>query len=84
VALSFGSVIFYYYICSINIKQYNMSKWHPNSSTHKANHGGYKQRPSKGSVNALLGLYSACNVVAKEMPKPIVKKEIGVQLKINF
>jgi hypothetical protein len=61
-----------------------MSKWHPNSNKHKANHCGYKQRPSKASVNALLGLYASCQVVAKEMPKPIVKKEVGVQLKINF
>jgi hypothetical protein len=61
-----------------------MSNWNPNSGKYKAQHGGYKQRPSRGSVNALLGLYSACQVVAKEIPQPIVKKEVGVQLKINF
>ena len=61
-----------------------MSTWNPNSNKHKAQHGGYKQRPSRGSVNALLGLYASCQAVAKEMPKPIVKKEVEVQLKINF
>jgi hypothetical protein len=27
---------------------------------HKAMHGGYKQKPSKQSVNALMDMYSEC------------------------
>lgn len=60
-----------------------MSKWHPNSAKHKAQHCGYKGRPTKETVNALLNLYSACSVI-KERPEPETKKEIGKQLKFPF
>jgi hypothetical protein len=59
-----------------------MSNWHPNSNKHKAQHCGYKDRPTKESINALLSLYSACSVV-KETPLK-TKKEIGIQLKLDF
>jgi len=32
-------------------------KWHPNSRKHKAMHCGYKGKPTKGQVNALLDMY---------------------------
>jgi len=60
-----------------------MSKWNPNSAKHKAQHCGYKDKPTKQSVNALLGLYSACQVT-KETPMPMSKKEVGKQLKFSF
>jgi hypothetical protein len=60
-----------------------MSNWNPNSTKHKAQHCGYKGKPTKQSVNALLSLYSACAVV-KQTPNPVSKKEIGKQLKFDF
>lgn len=32
--------------------------WHPNSKQHKINHCGYRVKPTKGQISALLGLYS--------------------------
>lgn len=32
--------------------------WNPNSQKHRAMHGGYKTKPTKSQVNALLNLYS--------------------------
>jgi hypothetical protein len=55
--------------------------WNPNSGKHRAMHGGYRGKPTKGAVNALLGLYAEvkkCNVVS------ITKKQEGVQLKFDF
>lgn len=60
-----------------------MSNWYPNSNKHKAQHCGYKGRPTKSQVKGLLDLYSACSIV-KETPMPKVKKEIGIQLKLDF
>jgi hypothetical protein len=55
--------------------------YNPNSKKHKANHCGYKNKPTKTEVKALLSLYA--NTLA--IDKPIVtKKEIGTQMKINF
>lgn len=55
--------------------------WNPNSNKHKANHGGYKQKPSQSQVNALLELYNVTNQMRRVMP---VKQEQGAQLKIEF
>ena len=60
-----------------------MSKWNPNSAKHKAQHCGYKDKPTKQSVNALLGLYSACQVDKKEIII-VDKKESTKQLKLNL
>jgi hypothetical protein len=55
---------------------------HPNSKKHKAQHCGYKRKPAKKEVNALMGLYAGIsNVVIKQAP---VKKQAGVQLKLDF
>lgn len=51
--------------------------WNPNSQKHKANHGGYKQKPSQVQVSALLSMYK--ETLAVEKPK---EKKVGVQLKI--
>lgn len=58
-----------------------MSNWHPNSNKHKARHGGYRAKPSRKEVNALMGMYAAIATKTKVSP---VKKQKGVQLKINF
>lgn len=48
---------------------------------HKAQHGGYHQKPSQKDVNALLGLYEGLSKVVLS-PKPQAK--VGEQLKLNF
>lgn len=55
--------------------------WHPNSNKHKAQHRGYKGRPTKKEVNALMGMYAAC---AKATTSKPVKKQPGAQLKLKF
>jgi hypothetical protein len=55
--------------------------WHPNSSKHKANHGGYKKRPSQTQINALLEMYNVNNQMRRIMP---VKQEAGAQLKMEL
>jgi hypothetical protein len=55
--------------------------WNPNSNSHKAKHGGYKQKPTKAQVNALMNLYASVGQVS---PKNIVKKQEGAQLKFDF
>jgi len=50
---------------------------------HKAEHGGYRHKPTKGEVNGLLSLYQGISqAVVKPEPKPIQKA--GVQLKLLF
>ncbi len=49
---------------------------------HKAEHGGYKQRPTKGQVIGLMSLYQGISDIVIK-PRP-VKKQIGVQLKLEF
>ena len=56
-----------------------MSEWNPNSSQHKAKHCGYKKRPTKSNIKALLDLYSACQLTDNGT---ITKTEINKQLKI--
>jgi hypothetical protein len=34
---------------------------------HKARHGGYKQKPSKQSVNATLLMYMGCHEAVKQI-----------------
>ena len=55
--------------------------WNPNSNTHKAKHGGYKQKPTKSSINALMSLYASMATETKQRP---VKKVEGSQLKFDF
>jgi|688.fasta_scaffold1548714_1 hypothetical protein len=43
-----------------------MSNWNPNSKKHKAQHCGYKVKPTKQNVNSLLNLYSACSVIYEQ------------------
>jgi hypothetical protein len=57
-------------------------KWHPNSNKHKATHGGYRDKPSKKDVNALLDLYG--NISTLKSPVVVSKQEKGIQLKFNF
>lgn len=49
---------------------------------HKANHGGYKGKPSKQSVNATLLMYMGCNEVIKQMEQSITPN--GTQLKLEL
>jgi hypothetical protein len=62
---------------------------HKNTAKHKASHGGYKQKPSRQAVNALMDLYAGVVVVLATsgegkprlgfpVPKP------GTQLKLNL
>jgi hypothetical protein len=55
--------------------------WHPNSNQHKATHGGYKKRPSKKQVLALLDMYNVNRQMAIVQP---VKQTEGAQLKLNL
>jgi len=55
--------------------------WNPNSSTHKAMHGGYRQKPTKAQINATLNLYASVAAETKQRP---VKKVEGAQLKFDF
>lgn len=49
---------------------------------HKAQHGGYRVKPTKGQVLGLMALYQG---VSEIVVKPrSVKKQIGVQLKLEF
>lgn len=49
---------------------------------HKAQHGGYRQKPTKGQVLGLMALYQGISeVVIKQRP---TKKQVGVQLKLEF
>jgi hypothetical protein len=65
--------------------------WNPNTNKHKAQHGGYKGRPTRSEVNALLNLYGGIHAIVvgesqvndKKVAKP-VKKEIGNQLSFDF
>lgn len=54
---------------------------HPNSKKHKAMHGGYRDKPTKGQINAQMSMYAAISETIKTTP---VKKEAGVQLKMEF
>ena len=51
--------------------------WHPNSSKHKATHGGYKGKPTKAQVTATLSFFSG----VAPLPKTRTKK-CGTQLNL--
>jgi hypothetical protein len=53
----------------------------PNLKQHKAMHGGYRQKPTKAQVNAVLNLYASVATETKQRP---VKKIEGAQLKLDF
>ena len=53
----------------------------PNLKQHKAMHGGYRQKPTKAQVNAVLNLYAS---VATETKQRSVKRVEGAQLKLEF
>ena len=55
--------------------------WNPNSNKHKAQHGGYKQKPTRQQVKALLDLYAGVQVVNRTKP---TKKIEGNQLSFDF
>ena len=62
-----------------------MSNWNPNGAKHKAQHGGYRDKPTKQNVNALLNLYSACSVIYEQGKKlDEIKNKNGEQLKFPF
>jgi hypothetical protein len=63
-----------------NIKRKDMS-WNPNSNKHKAMHGGYKQKPTKSSINSLLCLYAD---ICQVSPEKLQKNKKGSQLKFDF
>lgn len=56
--------------------------WNPNSNTHKAKHGGYKQKPTRSQVKALLDFYAGVSTAVA--PKNSIKKQEGAQLKFDF
>ena len=53
-----------------------MSKFHPNSAKHKAQHCGYRGKPTKKAVHAIMDLYK--NVSNEEIMKifPDIKPSI--------
>lgn len=61
-----------------------MSNWNPNSAK-KVQTSGYRDKPTKQSVNALLNLYSACSVIY-ELGKKLNEEQNknGEQLKFPF
>lgn len=66
--------------------------WHPNSNKHKAQHGGYRRKPLRSEVKALMSFYGDLNLVAidlaqEEKDKKVarsVRKESGSQLSFDF
>jgi hypothetical protein len=57
----------------------------PNSKKHKANHCGYKKKPTKGEVNALLGLYAGIALITdsyKETSQTSFIPKPGTQLSL--
>lgn len=61
--------IFNYPKCSWCFICYNylLIMGHPNTKKHKAKHGGYKKRVTKGYVNGILSLYAGINQTVKEL-----------------
>lgn len=55
--------------------------WNPNSAKHKAQHGGYKQKPTRAQVKATLDLYAGVQIVTHTKP---TRKEEGNQLSFDF
>jgi hypothetical protein len=53
---------------------------HKNTKKHKAQHGGYSQKPSKRAINALLDLYAGVSELP-EIIKPRMEKP-GTQLSL--
>ncbi len=49
---------------------------------HRAEHSGYKGKPTKGQVLGLMALYSGVSeMVVTDKP---IKKTLGVQLRLEF
>jgi hypothetical protein len=57
--------------------------FNPNSAKHKAKHGGYQSKPSKGQVKGLLNLYAGCQLLPKATIQN-VKVDSKGQYKIVF
>lgn len=53
---------------------------HLNSAKHKANHSGYKKRPTQKAVNALLDFYAGASKLPEAI-KPRMEKP-GTQLSL--
>ena len=49
---------------------------------HKANHCGYKQRPTKGAINGLLSMYDDINKIVIKATEQFIPT--GTQLKLNL
>lgn len=58
-----------------------MSKWNPNSNKHKINHCGYRKKPSKKEVSALMNMYRGIDAAERILP---VREKKGVQLKLKL
>ena len=48
---------------------------------HRAQHGNYYKKPTKGEVVGLMQLYAGVSIINKVNP---VKKAVGVQLKLEL
>jgi len=60
---------------------------HKNTAKHKASHGGYKQKPSRQAVNALMDLYAGVVLATSGEGKPRLGFPVpkpGTQLKLNL
>jgi len=58
-----------------------MKNWHPNSAKHKANHRGYKGRPTKNQVISLLDFYNPGDKMAKVS---LARQEGDAQLRMEL
>lgn len=79
-----ASLLFVIFIFLVVIRKKDMAhKFHPNSAKHKAQHGGYKQKPTQQQVRANLDFWAGMT------DKPIIEinsksSGAGRQLKMNF
>jgi len=53
----------------------------PEQQKHKAQHGGYKKKPTKREVNALMNMYGA---IGSTTVSKVAKKQNGKQLTLNL
>ncbi len=63
--------------------------WNPNSAKHKAEHGGYRDKPTQKEVRANLDFWASMrnfpvDKVVNVSSTPGLTKPKGTQLKLNF
>lgn len=62
--------------------------WNPNSAKHKAEHGGYRDKPTKSELKANFDFWASIKnfpvKVANVSSTSGTSKPIGTQLKLNF